>query len=170
MKFMVITKATADSEAGLPPTTEQMLEGMKFNEEAVKAGVLLAAEGFWPSSKGARVKVSGTKRTVIDGPFTETKEIIAGFFMIDVQSKAEAIEWAKRMPNMSPDDHEIDIFQVFCSEDVASTFSPEVSEQLGRIHELAAEQATLRGDPEAAAALAREAQENKRHAKSGSAR
>jgi hypothetical protein len=164
MKFMVITKATKDSEAGVPPTTEQMMEGMKFNEESVKAGVLLAAEGVWPSSKGARVRVSGTKRTVIDGPFTETKELIAGFFIIQVKSKEEAIEWAKRMPNVTREDHELEILQVFAEEDVAASFAPEVSEQLGRIHELAAEKAAERGDPEAAAALAREAQENKRHA------
>jgi hypothetical protein len=170
MKFMVITKATKDSESGVPPTTEQMMQGMKFIEESVKAGVLLSAEGIWPSSKGARVIVSGTTKTVIDGPFTETKELIAGFFIIQVKSLAEAIEWAKRMPSPTPEGHELEIRQVVDEEDVGESFAPEVNEQLGRIHELAAEKAAERGDPEAAAALAREAEENKRQAQRASTR
>lgn len=164
MKFMVITRATKDSEAGVPPTTEQMMNGMKFIEESVKAGVLLAAEGIWPSSKGARIKVSGTTKTVIDGPFTETKELIAGFFIIKANSKAEAIEWAKRMPNPTEEDHELEVRQVVDEEDVGEVFAPEVNEKLGQIHELAAENAAARGDTAAAAAFAKEAKENKRHA------
>src|SRR5579862_2228034 len=100
MKFMLIMKSTKDSEAGVPPTTEQMTTMMTYHEKMVNAGVLLAAEGVHPSSKGARVKFSGTKRTVIDGPFTETKELIAGFWLIQARSREEAIEWVKGLPNI----------------------------------------------------------------------
>jgi hypothetical protein len=121
MRFMVIVKATKDSEAGVPPD-EKMLAAMgKYNEELVKAGVMLAGEGLQPSSKGARVRFSGTKRTVIDGPFAETKELIAGFWLFQVKSKEEAIEWVKRCPNPMPGDSEIEIRQVFEAEDFAAS-------------------------------------------------
>ena len=114
MRFMVMVKATPNSEAGVLPSEELLAEMGKFNEELVKAGVLLAGEGLQPSSKGARVKFSGGKRTVTDGPFTETKELIAGFWLIQVKSKEEAIEWVKRCPNPMPGtESEIEIRQVF---------------------------------------------------------
>src|SRR6187455_3553443 len=113
MRFMVMVKATADSEAGLMPSTEMLAEMGKFNEELVKAGVMQAGEGLHPSSKGARVKFSGKNRTVIDGPFAETKELIAGFWLWNVKSREEAIEWVKRCPNPMPGDSEIEIRQVF---------------------------------------------------------
>src|SRR5438552_1611066 len=114
MRFMVIVKASKDSEAGTLPD-EKLLAAMgKYNEDLAKAGVMLAGEGLQPSSKGARVKFSGSKRTVIDGPFSETKELIAGFWLIQVKSKEEAIEWVKRTPNPSPEgESEIEIRQVF---------------------------------------------------------
>jgi hypothetical protein len=167
MKFMVITKATNDSEAGVWPTPDQMTTMMKYHEESIKAGVLLAAEGVYPSSTGARVRFSGTKRTVTDGPFTETKELISGFWIIQAGSMEDAIEWVKRIPTLGKGDTEIEIRRIFAAEDVGESFSPEVNEQLGRVHELAAEQATLRGDSQAAAELEREAKENKRHARAG---
>src|SRR5215472_7736187 len=102
MKFMVIVKASKESEAGVMPTEEQLAEMGKYNEELAKAGVLLAAEGLQASSKGARIRFSGNQRTVIDGPFAETKELVAGFWLWQVKSKAEAIEWAKRCPNPFP--------------------------------------------------------------------
>jgi hypothetical protein len=114
MRFMMIVKASKDSEAGVLPTEKQLAEMGKYNEELVKAGMLLAGEGLWASSKGARVRYSGAKRTVIDGPFTETKELIAGFCLIQVKSKEEAIEWAKRVPF---EDGEVEIRQVFELED-----------------------------------------------------
>ena len=119
MRFMVIVKANADSEAGVLPSTEMLNEMGKYNEELVKAGVMLAGEGLQASSKGARVKFSGTKRTVIDGPFAETKELIAGFWILQVKSKEEAIEWVKRCPNPhgEADDTEIEIRQVFEADD-----------------------------------------------------
>ncbi|HWE05345.1 MAG TPA: YciI family protein [Rhizomicrobium sp.] len=113
MRFMVIVKANEDSEAGALPSKELFAEMGKFNEELVKAGVLLAADGLQPSSKGARVKFSGQQRTVIDGPFSETKELIAGYWVWQVKSKEEAIEWAKRIPNPTGDESEIEIRQVF---------------------------------------------------------
>jgi len=120
MRFMVIVKASKDSEAGVMPTTE-MLEAMgKYNEELVKAGVMLAGEGLHPSSKGARVRFSGSSRSVVDGPFAETKELIAGFWLWDVRSKEEAIEWVKRCPNPMPGiDSELEIRQVFEASDFA---------------------------------------------------
>src|ERR1041385_1755001 len=120
MRFMVLIKADKDSEAGVLPN-EQLLTAMgKFNEDLVKAGVMLAGEGLHPSSKGARVKFSGEKRTVIDGPFTEAKELIAGFWIWQVNSKEEAIEWVKRCPNPMAGESEIEIRQVFEGEDFRS--------------------------------------------------
>ena len=121
MRFMVIVKATKDSEAGMPPDEKMLAEMGKYNEELVKAGVMLAGEGLQSSSKGARVRFSGTKRTVIDGPFAETKELIAGFWLFQVKSKEEAIEWVKRCPNPMPGDSEIEIRQVFEMEDFAAS-------------------------------------------------
>src|SRR5471030_3415853 len=112
MRFMIIVKATKDSEAGVMPDEKLLKDMMKFNEELVKAGVMLAGEGLHPSSKGARVKFSGKNRTVTDGPFAETKELIAGFWMWNVKSKEEAIEWVKRCPNPMPGESEIEIRQV----------------------------------------------------------
>src|SRR5215471_14878142 len=121
MRFMVLVKATKDSEAGVMPSEQLLAEMGKFNEELVKAGVMQAGEGLHPSSKGARVKFSGSKRTVIDGPFAETKELIAGFWLWQCKSKEEAIEWVKRCPNPMPGrEAEIEIRQVFEPEDFAS--------------------------------------------------
>ena len=114
MRFMAMVKATKDSEAGAPPSPELLAAMGRFNEEMMKAGVLLAGEGLQPTSKGARVRFSGAKRTVIDGPFTESKELIAGFWLLQVKSKEEAIEWIKRSPNPFPNqESEIEIRQVF---------------------------------------------------------
>ena len=123
MRFMILIKANADSEAGVMPSVELITEMGKFNEELVKSGVLLAGEGLHPSSKGARVRLNGKDRTVIDGPFAETKELIAGFWLIEVKSKEEAIEWVKRVPNPTGDTGEIEIRQVFSPED----FGPELA-------------------------------------------
>ena len=134
MRFMIIVKADKNSEAGVLPSTELLTEMGKYNEELVKAGVMLAGEGLHPSSKGARVKFSGSKRTVIDGPFSETKELIAGFWLIQVKSKEEAIEWVKRIPNPMPGtESEIEIRQVFEAEDFGEQFTPELREQEERI-------------------------------------
>jgi hypothetical protein len=133
MRFMIIVKATKDSEAGVLPDEKLLTEMGKFNEELVKAGVLLAAEGLQPSSKGARVKFSGSKRTVIDGPFAETKELIAGFWLWQVKSKEEAIDWVKRCPNPMPGESEIEIRQVFEAEDFGAEFTPELREQEERV-------------------------------------
>jgi hypothetical protein len=133
MRVMAIVKATKDSEAGIMPS-EQMLADMgKFNEELVKAGMLLAAEGLHPSKKGARVHFSGTRRTVIDGPFTETKELIAGFWLLQVKSLDEAIEWIKRCPNPMPGESEIEIRQVFEADDFGPEFTPELRKMEERI-------------------------------------
>jgi len=113
MRFMIIVKATKDSEAGVLPNEKLLKDMMKFNEELIKAGVMLAGEGLHPSSKGARVRFSGKNRTVVDGPFAETKELIAGFWLWNVKSREEAIEWVKRCPNPMPGDSEIEIRQVF---------------------------------------------------------
>jgi hypothetical protein len=130
MRFMVIVKADKNSEAGALPDRKLLAEMGKFNDELVKAGVLLAAEGLQPSSKGARVRFSGSKRTVIDGPFSETKELIAGFWLFQVKSKEEAIEWVKRAPNPFPGtESEIEIRQVFEAEDFGPEFTPELREQ-----------------------------------------
>jgi hypothetical protein len=136
MRFLVMVKANKQSEAGILPTEQEFSEMGKYNEELVKAGILLGAEGLQPSSKGARVKFSGTKRTVIDGPFAETKELIAGFWIFQVKSRAEVIEWVKRCPNPFPEgESEIEIRQVYESEDFGADFSPELREreaELGR--------------------------------------
>ena len=130
MRFMVMVKANKSSEAGVLPDEKLLAEMGKFNEELVKAGVLLAGEGLHPSSKGARVRFSGTKRTVIDGPFSETKELVAGFWLLQVKSKEEAIEWIKRSPNPFPGtESEIEIRQVFEADDFGAEFTPELREQ-----------------------------------------
>ena len=121
MRFMVIVKATKDSEAGVMPSEELLAAMAKFNEEMVKAGVMLDGNGLQPSSKGARIRFSGSKRTVIDGPFAETKELIAGYWIIQVKSKEEAIEWIKRCPNPHHEDGEIEIRQVFELEDFGAS-------------------------------------------------
>jgi hypothetical protein len=129
MRFMVLVKADKNSEAGVLPDEKLLAEMGKYNEELAKAGVLLAAEGLHPSSKGARVRFSGGKRTVIDGPFTEAKELIAGFWLIQVKSKEEAIEWVKRCPNPFPGtEAEIEIRQVFEAADFGPEFTPELRE------------------------------------------
>ena len=130
MRFMVLVKADKNSEAGVLPSEKLLTEMGKFNEELVKAGVMLAGEGLHPSSKGARVRFSGSKRTVIDGPFAETKELIAGFWMWKVKSKEEAIEWLKRAPF---EETEVEIRQVFEAEDFGSEFTPELREQEERL-------------------------------------
>jgi hypothetical protein len=133
MRFMVMVKATKDSEAGKMPSRE-LLEAMgKYNEELAKAGILLAGEGLQPSSKGARVRFSGAKRTVVDGPFTETKELVAGFWLWKVKSKEEAIEWVKRCPNPMPTDSEIEIRQIFEAEDFGDAMTPEMRAQEERV-------------------------------------
>jgi hypothetical protein len=129
MRFMAIVKADKISEAGALPDEKILAEMGKFNEELARAGVLLAAEGLQPSSKGARVRFSGTQRTVIDGPFAETKELVAGFWLLQVKSKEEAIEWIKRSPNPFPGESEIEIRQVFEAEDFGPEFTPELREQ-----------------------------------------
>jgi len=130
---MIIVKATKDSEAGVMPD-EKLLAAMgKFNEELAKAGVMLAGDGLQPSSKGARVGFSGAKRTVIDGPFAETKELIAGYWIWQVKSKEEAIEWVKRCPNPMKGESEIEIRQVFEAEDFGAEFTPELREQEQRV-------------------------------------
>jgi hypothetical protein len=126
MKFMVIVKASKDSEAGIMPDQKLLTDMGKFNEELVKAGIMLAGEGLHPSSKGMRVRFSGAKRTVVDGPFAETKELIAGFWLWEVKSKEEALEWVKRCPNPHRDDSEIEIRQIFEAEDFGEALTPEL--------------------------------------------
>ena len=134
MRFMILVKATEDSEAGVMPSEELLAAMGAYNEELVKAGVMLAGEGLQPSSKGARVKFSGDKRTVTDGPFTEAKELIAGFWLWKVKSKEEAIEWVKRCPNPHPGtESEIEIRQVFEAEDFGAEFTPELRKQEERV-------------------------------------
>ena len=133
MRFMVMVKATTDSEAGIMPSEQLLAEMGAYNEELVKAGVMLAGEGLHPSSKGARVKFSGDTRTVTDGPFAETKELVAGFWLFQVKSKEEAIEWVKRCPNPMPGESEIEIRQVFEAEDFGEEFTPELRAQEDRI-------------------------------------
>ncbi len=135
MKFMVIVKASPESEAGKMPSEKLLTEMGKYNEELVKAGVMLAGEGLHPSSKGVRVHFSGSKRTVIDGPFSETKELIAGFWLIEVKSKEEAIEWVKRCPNPMESDSDIEIRQVFDASDFGAEFTPELRAQEDRLRE-----------------------------------
>ncbi|MFO0698190.1 MAG: YciI family protein [Nitrospira sp.] len=135
MRFMVIVKATKESEAGVMPSTKLLADMGKFNEELVTAGVMLAGDGLHPSSKGNRIKFSGDKRTVVDGPFAETKELIAGYWLWQCKSKGEAIEWAKRCPNPAVDgkEGELEIRQVFEAEDFGAEFTPELREQEERI-------------------------------------
>ena len=139
MRFMVIVKATKDSEAGVLPSEKLLAEMGKFNEELVKAGVMLAGEGLQPSSKGARIRFAGKKRTVVDGPFAETKELIAGFWLWRVKSLEEAIEWVKRCPNPFEGESEIEIRQVFEADDFGAEFTPELREQEERIRAQAAQ-------------------------------
>jgi hypothetical protein len=133
MRFMIIVKATADSEAGVMPSAELLAAMGTYNEELVKAGIMKAGEGLHPSRKGARVRFSGARRTVVDGPFAETKELIAGFWLWECQSMQEAIEWVKRCPNPMPGDSEIEIRPVFEAEDFGAEFTPELREQEERL-------------------------------------
>jgi hypothetical protein len=134
MRFMILVKASKDSEAGKMPSRELMEAMGRYNEELVNAGILLAGEGLHPSSKGARVRFSGDQRTVIDGPFAETKELIAGYWLWQVKSKEEAIEWVKRCPNPMPGtEAEIEIRQVFEAEDFGEELTPELREQEERL-------------------------------------
>ena len=140
MRFMVLVKATKDSEAGVMPDQKLLADMGKYNEELVKAGVMLAGEGLHASSRGARVRFSGSKRTVVDGPFPETKELIAGYWLFQVKSLEEAIEWVKRCPNPFPNqESEIEIRQVAETEDFGAEFTPELREQEERIREMAAQ-------------------------------
>ena len=135
MRFMVIVKASKESEAGEMPSEQLLTEMGKFNEDLVKAGVMLAGEGLHPTSKGKRVRFSGKKRTVIDGPFAETKELVAGFWLWQCKSMDEAIEWLKRCPNPMTSDSEIEIRQVFEADDFGKEFTPELREQEKRVLE-----------------------------------
>jgi len=136
-----MVKATGDSEAGVMPSQEMLTAMAAYNEELVKAGVLLAAEGLQPSSRGKRVRFSGASRSVIDGPFAETKELIAGFWLIQVKSMEDAVEWVKRCPNPMPGESEIEIRQVFDQDDFGEALTPELREQENRIGELMAKNA-----------------------------
>jgi len=133
MRFMVIVKATRESEAGVMPSEEMLTEMGNYNEELVKAGVMVAGEGLHASSKGARVKFSGSSRTVVDGPFAETKELVAGFWIFQVKSLQEAIDWVKRCPNPMPGDSEIEIRQIFETEDFGAELTPELRAQEERL-------------------------------------
>ncbi len=134
MRFMIIVKASPDSDAGVMPTEELMTAMGNYNEELAKAGILLSCDGLKPSSNGAHVRFSGEKRTVIDGPFAETKELIAGYWIWEVKSKAEAIEWVKRCPNPMPGtEAEIEIRPIFEAEDFGDEFTPELREQEERV-------------------------------------
>jgi len=135
MRVMVIVKATKDSEAGVPPSKQLLTAMGKYNEELVKAGIMLAGEGLKPSSKGKRVRFSGSKRTVIDGPFAETKELIAGYWIWQVRSMEEAIEWLKRCPNLMPGESEVEIRPVYEASDFGENFTPELREQEERLRE-----------------------------------
>jgi hypothetical protein len=130
-----MVKATPESEAGIMPSEQMLAEMTSYNEELVKAGVMLAGEGLHPSSRGARVRFSGTSRSVVDGPFTETKELIAGFWIIQVKSRDEAIEWVKRCPNPMESESEIEIRQIFDPEDFGEAFTPELREREARLME-----------------------------------
>src|SRR6478672_8087458 len=129
MRVLVMVKATKDSEAGVMPSEKLLADMGKYNEELVKAGIMLAGEGLQPTSKGKRVRFSGTKRTVIDGPFTESKELIAGYWMWQVRSMEEAVEWLKRCPNPHPGESEVEIRQVFEANDLGENFTPELREK-----------------------------------------
>src|ERR1051326_682431 len=138
MRFIVLVKASPESEAGVMPSQQLLAEMGKFNEELVKAGVMLEGEGLHPSSKGARIKFSGSKRPVVDGPFAETKELVAGFWVWQVRSKEEAIEWAKRCPNPTGTEGELEIRQIFEADDFGAEFTPELREQEQRLRAQAA--------------------------------
>lgn len=133
MRVMVFVKATRSSEAGVMPSEQLLTEMGKYNEELVKAGIMLAGEGLHPSSKGKRVRFSGSERTVIDGPFAETKELVCGFWIWQVKSMEEAVEWARRCPNPMPEESELEIRQVFEAEDFGAEFTPELREQEERL-------------------------------------
>jgi hypothetical protein len=134
MKVMVIVKATKNSEAGVMPSEKLLTEMGKYNEELVKAGIMLGGEGLQPSAKGKRIKMSGGKRTVVDGPFTQTNELIAGYWLWQVRSMDEAIEWARRCPDPMPgEDAELEIRPVFEAEDFGEEFTPELREQEDRL-------------------------------------
>ena len=133
MRFMVMVKANRETEQGIMPSTELLTAMGKYNEELVNAGIMLAGEGLQPSAKGARVRFSGDKRTVVDGPFAETKELVAGFWIFQVKSLAEAIEWVKRCPNPTGEESEIEIRQIFEIEDFGDAATPEVREQEARL-------------------------------------
>jgi len=133
MRFMILVKATKDSEAGVMPSEQLLKEMGQFNEELVKAGIMQAGEGLHPSSKGARVRFSGKDRKVIDGPFAETKELVAGFWLWQCASLQEAISWVKRCPNPMPGESEIEIRQIFEAEDFGAEFTPELREQEERL-------------------------------------
>ena len=140
MRFMVIVKASPESEAGKMPSEKLLADMGKFNEELVKAGVLLAGEGLHPSSRGARIKFSGDQRTVVDGPFAETRELVAGFWLIQVKSREEAIEWMKRCPNPMEGESELELRQVFEAEDFGAEFTPELRQQEERLRAQVASQ------------------------------
>jgi hypothetical protein len=133
VRFMVMVKASESSEAGAMPSTEMLAAMGAYNEELVKAGILLAGDGLHPSSRGVRVRFSGDKRSVIDGPFAETKELLAGFWIFEVKSLEEAVEWVKRCPNPMPEESEIEIRQIFEAEDFGEAFTPELREQAERL-------------------------------------
>ena len=133
MKVMVLVKATQDSEAGVMPGKQLLADMGRFNEELMNAGILLAGEGLHPSSKGARVRFSGNERTAIDGPFAETKELVAGYWLWKVNSMDQAVEWVKRCPNPHPEDCEIEIRPLFEPEDFGDAFTPELREQEARM-------------------------------------
>jgi hypothetical protein len=135
VRFMILVKADKNTEAGIMPSEKLLADMGKYNEELAKAGVLLAGEGLHPTSKGARVKFSGTKRTVIDGPFRDSKDLICGFWMFQVKSRAEAIEWVKRCPNPVEGETEIEIRQVFEAEDFGPEFTPELREAEQRLRD-----------------------------------
>jgi hypothetical protein len=139
MRCMVLVKASSQSEAGVMPSEKLLSEMMKFNEELVKAGIMLAGEGLQPSSKGARVRFSGTKRTVIDGPFTETKELVAGYWLWQVKSFDEAVAWVKRCPNPMEGESEIEIRQIFEAADFGDNLTPELKEKEERLRQQSAE-------------------------------
>ena len=144
MRFMILLKADATTEAGVLPTEEQLAEMGTYNEELVKAGVLLAGEGLQPSSKGARVRFSGSARTVSDGPFSETNELIAGFWLFDTASREEAIEWVKRCPNPVNGEAEIEIRRVYEAEDFGAALTPELREAEERLRTQIAEEPETR--------------------------
>ena len=133
MRVMVIVKADKNTEAGVMPSEQLLREMGNYNEELVKAGIMLAGEGLHPSSKGARIEFSGNRRTVVDGPFAETKELIAGYWIWKVKSMQEAIEWAKRCPNPTGDQSTLEIRQIFEAEDFGAEFTPELREQEERL-------------------------------------